>query len=186
MSNFEEQEFRDHTATFSKEGELPTLNWKKPGTGIFGVRYIIDQNILFVSGDLGFAVYRWSERITWDFLAGCDLDYFSSKCEASENGKMYIEFSQTLLIKQMEERIREYKELSEEDSFYKKSVEEMEELSWRFHTETEFEWNTFLKNNAYEMWSDDWYEAYPNGKQITGRCKLHLTGIKMAVSQKRS
>jgi len=88
--------FKEHTASFILETIPPTeatiLNWQKPGTWNYGMRFIIHRRWLVVLGDLGEAVYGWGQDITPDFLAQLNFDYFHSKCEASENGRKFESF----------------------------------------------------------------------------------------------
>jgi hypothetical protein len=65
--------------------EIIRLVWAKLGTGINRIDYLLYGNVLFVCGDLGEAVYQWSQPISLEFLADCDLDYFGSKCRASDS-----------------------------------------------------------------------------------------------------
>ena len=84
--------FKTHVAkfdetTFSDGTKILRLDWRRPGEVWYWVRYIISGRFLMVCGDIGEAVYEWSENLTWEFLAGCDSHYFASKCMASECGR---------------------------------------------------------------------------------------------------
>jgi hypothetical protein len=84
--------FRDHIVTNYDENEktgLIRITWKKPGSGTYAIVYIIDTHTarLSVVGDLGEAIYGWSGSISLNFIAGCDLHYFNSKCLASSCGE---------------------------------------------------------------------------------------------------
>lgn len=72
---------------------VPALRWKRPGTGNCWVDYFVFGSTLFVRGDLGDAVYQWSEPVTFEWLSGIDLSYFVSKCQASELGSLPREWS---------------------------------------------------------------------------------------------
>src|SRR5437879_2398129 len=56
------------------------------------MKLIIDNGTLIVIGDYGDAVYQWNERLTWKWLANMDINYFKGKCQASENGRNYVEW----------------------------------------------------------------------------------------------
>lgn len=86
-------------------GEL--IVWKRPGSGIFAIHYLLYHSVLFVTGDLGEAVYRWSQPISVPFLAGCNIDYFESKCVASESGREYRDWSEEECLTRIEEHLRE-------------------------------------------------------------------------------
>jgi hypothetical protein len=74
--------FAHHKATWDGRA----LRWAKPGTIANSITYILEGCYLTVLGDLGEAVYRWSENLTLDFLQGCSADYMLGKCKASEVG----------------------------------------------------------------------------------------------------
>lgn len=88
--------FKDHVAhrhdylAASNIGyNLQLMFWRKPGTSNYAMQYIISGRSLIIIGDTGDAVFEWGERITWDFLNGCDLHYFAEKCRASEAGTRF-------------------------------------------------------------------------------------------------
>ena len=74
--------FKDHKAELKDLGEIQILNWKKPGTICYYIRYIFDGNKMYVSGDLGEAVF-W---LTWNAdvhsFNGIHIDYFAKKLRA--------------------------------------------------------------------------------------------------------
>lgn len=83
MDEIETIWFKDHVATAQMiDHRLTRIFWNKPGTRCFSIVYLIDENNLFVTGDLGEAVYSWSGKIDLHFIRNCELDYFKSKCKA--------------------------------------------------------------------------------------------------------
>ena len=91
MKSLEEQHeawivdwFKDHQASLSDPRDsVQRLSWKKPGTTCYAMIFLLSGGYLCVLGDLGEAVYQWSEKVSLRFLADCSLDYFGSKCQAS-------------------------------------------------------------------------------------------------------
>jgi hypothetical protein len=80
--------FKNHKAfleevAFPGGSQIVKLLWRQPGTSINFIKYILHGSTLFVCGDLGEAVYDWPQAVDLGFLAGCDLDYFGGKCQAS-------------------------------------------------------------------------------------------------------
>lgn len=60
---------------------------RKDGSSHCYQRWIIDRGTLHVTGDNYAAIYNWnSSSITLEFLAKCNLGYFSSKCQADKDG----------------------------------------------------------------------------------------------------
>lgn len=93
-----EEWFANHVATYlsdstnTAEHPVIIINWQKPGRWDYGCRFIIHANWLTVIGDLGEAVYQWGERLTPEFLAKLNFDYFMGKCVASEVGRPFTAF----------------------------------------------------------------------------------------------
>jgi hypothetical protein len=84
-------EFKDHQAAMlTTDGNHVTLiEWRKPGTSINSVSFILKGRYLCVIGDLGDAVFAWSEIITPAFLASCDWHYMKGKCQCSPHGSKF-------------------------------------------------------------------------------------------------
>jgi hypothetical protein len=64
-------------------GKVEQFVWGEPGTRNCKIQYLLHNNYLYVSGDLGEAIYEWSEDVSLKFLADCGMDYFGGKCRAS-------------------------------------------------------------------------------------------------------
>ncbi len=83
--------FKEHKANqIGGPGMFPDcilINWQKPGTWTYGCRYILHRRWLIVVGDIGEAVFEWSQDLTPDFLLSINFDYFMGKCQASPSGK---------------------------------------------------------------------------------------------------
>jgi len=82
------EHFKDHVLTevFIREN-LKVFDFRKPDTGIYAQRWIIDRGCLIVTGDCYDATYWWnSTGISLKFLAGCGLSYFIEKCTADKDG----------------------------------------------------------------------------------------------------
>ena len=102
---------KDHKAIYSAKEDMETLSWKKSGTSVFGIDYIMRGNILIVTGDLGHAIYRWSSPVMLEWVSRCDLSYFAEKCVASETGsggkEWNAEIAKERFIKEVKIRINE-------------------------------------------------------------------------------
>ena len=89
------ERFKDHEiTTIYNLSDMKVFDFRnKSGTGNFHQRWIIDRSSLIVQGDCYTSVYRWSGKIDLKFLAGCDIGYFSSKCEADKDGAEQTQYS---------------------------------------------------------------------------------------------
>ena len=82
IQNVREHWFANHKATLrdyvDAEGNTITvIDWRKPGTGVFAIRYILDSNYLSVTGDAGDAIYQLTEKAELKHLAHYGMDYMA-------------------------------------------------------------------------------------------------------------
>lgn len=90
LKRIREEWFKNHIAEFVIcNDDFIKIKWREPGTWNMAIVYYIDckMGYLMVVGDLGEATYQWSAPISLDFVGGCNLDYFDSKCQASSCGE---------------------------------------------------------------------------------------------------
>lgn len=182
-------EFKDHVAKFTR-GEMPigpqfnkieALEWAQPGTGINRVVYLILGRMLIVYGDLGDAIYLWGgDGVTWDFLAGCDLDYFAQKCQASENGRTAREWDPEYAKHHFYGHFRELYELTD------KQIDKLiNEHGIHFD---KHDWYGFLHREGLNLRFGkkliDLCEIGSIGERVSWRTQMHLIGLKMAVEQR--
>ena len=81
---FENHEILEYNLFKCKESgrTITSLVWGKPGTNFYRIQYLIKDNVLFVSGDVGHYTYQFSEPITLEYFLskGTEADYYVSKC----------------------------------------------------------------------------------------------------------
>ena len=173
-------EFKDHMVIAheilgSDLGRLEYLRWQKPGTGIYGVDYVLKSATLFVSGDLGEASYIWSPPISLQWIAGCNLGYFHGKCTASEDGRYPHEWNE----KTMQKSVLEYFKYNQDCKGYKAFLEAHVPLHNR---EELIAWCHY--NDPTGLLGDDWWEWFIQGGEVVPfRTRAHLIGLKMAFPQ---
>lgn len=197
------ESYKDHVAKHviyeAGENKVEKLIWKKPGTINYAVCYMISGGYLFAYGDLGEAVYQWSDFIDFEFLAGLNVDYFAGKCQASEYERGYKDWCEIEAKEDVDELINsaaEYKECicveDAEDDEECKCFEKYKKDLWEKFRETggdgslysKDEWYEWCRESAYKVFGEDWGEWIGNtGEIVAHRCRLHLLGIKMAVEQ---
>lgn len=71
--------FKDHVATVTEHEGVTILDWRKPGTNMYAVRYIFSGNRLFISGDLGDAIYWLTWKATIASFEDVGLHYLMGK-----------------------------------------------------------------------------------------------------------
>lgn len=144
--------------------------WRKPDTGIYMVRYHIYRNRLIVTGDIGSAVYVWSENVSWNFLANCSIDYFAGKCIASEYGL----WGKTWNSECAEQRVREAVEDRDKNTYDEEAYEEAIRACGY-----EYGWLIFLgSSEGEELFGCD-SEYADIGMTYGIRIEGHLVGLKM-------
>ena len=177
-------DFKDHEATIDqylkfnnpdeKGIEIEVLTWKKPGTSNYMVRYLVSGNTLCVYGDLGEAVYQWSQDVTLDWISTLDLHYFKGKCQASEVGRDFKEWSR-------EKAFDTLKHMEKEGYFNWSDIELTDGLDALYDSR---EWEEWLRENGSEILGEDYWDwAFSIGHVINTRCMYHFIGLKMAMEQ---
>lgn len=172
------KDFHEHEATLRKLDGITELAWKKPGTGINSIIYLLRQNQLYVSGDMGAGVYCWSGKISLPFLNDCSLDYFQGKCEASETGAQFEQWDDT----KAKQRIEQFPSDFGED--FNLEIYNQEKSVMLGATSSQQEWVQWLSTDeAAEILGPDYWEYGGIGIDVHPRCIYHWLGLKMAYEQ---
>ncbi len=178
--------------------DFTIIKWHQPGTSFYSVTYIIRRNYLYVSGDIGEAVYCWGSTISPEFLAVCSLDYFAGKCQASEYGRGYKTWNGDIAykscisyIKDMiaEETCDNYYPVVAEDvspeqikAYLSKKADGMTTGDLKEACYSKYSLSRWLEDYGVEVFGQDFWEL-SFGEVIDIRCEGHLIGIKMAAEQ---
>lgn len=181
--------FEDHVAEYKElNNEISILDWKKPGTICFGVRYVFDGGYLYISGDLGEAVFT----LTWNgnpksFL-NVNPHYFHEKLTAYRDEKYAFDSGEAR--KRLEEEIMNLKDDYNPDGIDKEHLEVLEEiknLTGGCSTNKEWEYKIAYETDLFEKLQnhdrDCWEWIFRVGEVIPTRIKSYLIGIKMAAEQ---
>lgn len=175
--------FSDHQAILTKHGDLEVLGWKKPGTNIYYCRYVFDQNRIYISGDIGQAIFDLTWKATIHSFDDINLGYFYSKLSAFSDDKK--DFKSEDAVKRLREWLNDLHEGGVEYDH-----EEMKELFGQARGVTEhWEWAEAIhKQESFisELDPDYWEWMYDCGDEIPIRIKGYLIGLKMASVQLRS
>ncbi len=195
------EEWKNHVATYEKHGEdLETLQWKNPAENHFAIFYVRQHGCLMIWGDLGSAVHRWYPDMSMESMADTSLDYFVSKCEASEEGRKPYAFD----YKEAEKDIKQYFDEFAKDRNHEyepdpdvkwaneeligRAKQEMLFDYWNGHgnLEDQYTWVAWMRDHADEVFGDDWWDGgFPVdcGEKLSERTKLHHDGLKAAFKQ---
>jgi len=175
--------FPEHEAThykidkFGPHEDVEVLTWRKPGTSTFYVQYITIGHRLIVTGDIGEAVYGWSQKVTLAWVAGCNYDYIHGKCQASEGGRssQWNEWSPDEVKQSIKEAVEEDEELSDDHAAV---------ISAYSYADCQEEWVQFLSSReAQAVFGSDAWERASDGEVLPIRLLGHVEGLKMAMKQ---
>jgi hypothetical protein len=181
------QDFREHKASFSEfsngKDKIFHLSWKAPKTRINSVNYYIVNNVLFIEGDLFEGVFSWSQDISWEFLADCRIDYFSSKCRASETGVHPFSYCEATCREEIQRRITDMEKESDE-GFQERWASLKEDLN--FYDQNQFGFSLEQNWDAVcDLFGHDCYEWIFDCGKISNHYLVHwLVGIQEALKQK--
>lgn len=172
--------FKDHQATYEEHGDLKVLQWKKPGTIYYMVRYVFDGCKMYVSGDLGEAVFCFTEKA--DLFRQCkySLYYFEVKLTAFSEDRRGFDSDQAI------QRLREWlKEIKEDEAIYDHdSMRELFEEARSCNSKSE--WAGIVNQHSdfiSELDCNYWEWFYNIGDVIPIRIRSYLVGLKMAAEQ---
>lgn len=174
VANFDEVMMTERSVS-SERPLIQTLNWRKPESSTYFCGYLIRRGMLFVYGDIGEAVYGWSQDLTWEWLAGLDLDYFAGKCFASETGRGFRGWDPRKAKARLDEL------LFGNDNLIKKFRRVEEPCTGLRH-----DWHHWLSQYGSDVFGDSNIslgEISNIGDCVHIRCHGHLLGIRMAVEQ---
>jgi len=175
-----EEWFKDHVATYTNHGDLKILEWKKPGTIIYMVRYVFDGNKMYVSGDLGEAVFCFTEKADLGRQSKYDLHYFEGKLMAFSDDRR--DFDSDQAVKRLREWLKDLKESSTNyDNYLMRllfsDVRSCGSVSeWHHHVDNYSQLISKLDHNYWEW-------MYDIGNVIPTRIRSYLIGLEMAAEQ---
>lgn len=181
-----EKAFENHVPTLSTYGKAVVLDWKNiNGSYDYAVRYVMLDDVLYISGDLGSAVVQLKEKATLKNISSYHLDYFVKRIECSTD---LYDFDP----KDAENEIREYmyEVLENDDGLDDNETYAIEMLIYqlvenaKITNEIWFDDNASKQlikiNNMFSGFVFDEYDFEDFGKSISMFVILWLTGIKMA------
>ena len=139
--------------------------------------YLILGNRLIVVGDCGSAVYEWSEKIDLAFLAGCALDYFASKCSASQTGSggrsWDFHYAEAALVEAFTER----RAAGEPEPSPAAVADALRAAG------SAAEWSRWLGDEGYDVFGEDYCDYARIGEVEAPTTIIHWLGLQLAHEQ---
>ncbi|WP_075824162.1 hypothetical protein [Clostridium perfringens] len=175
-----EKWFKNHIAKVEFDSEdLKIINWGQPGTNLYRVRYVFDKNRLYISGDIGSAIFQVGSKIDINFFKDINIWYFFDKLEAMSCNR--YDWSVKECLRSLDEWI--YQVGNNKTSY------ELELLRERAsYCSTKEEWIYQIVNNEYndlirnlDCCYDEW--IYDIGQVIPRRVYGWLIGLEMILEE---
>lgn len=168
--------FAEHKAELKVSGNMQIVDWRKPGTGCYRVRYVFDQEggRIYISGDLGEAVVQPTWPATFGATCGAvcggtyivNEHYFLEKVRASSDRYEYDR-------EEAEKAVREKCPGIDEDDL-ETVMSDFDDRWGLAHIER-------TACNVLEGFDRDYWEWFTTaGQSVDGRIYLWLVGLKMA------
>lgn len=183
LKEIKELWFKDHVATYTKiNDDLRILDWKRPNSIEFSVRYVMDGHYLYITGDLYSAIFCFSDYATLEKLGRYNMYYFCSKLSTMQ--KKGHDFNTDLAIKQLVEKKNEFKEEYDyTESELKPVFDELIMLA--NDSSSSDDWaNNVNFNYTGDIFDYDMHEwVYDIGEETSIYLIAYLTGLQMAYEQ---
>lgn len=183
-----ERWFENHKIkSITGEDGFQRIIWGEEGTSMYQINYVLAGRNVFVSGDLGDAVYSLTCAATLENIKDFNLSYFTKKLTASEHPK--YDFDSKLAQSEIKEYfidmfdVDAIKDLEEEDG----------ELLAELLSETE-EWGScdHFSAGIYSIYSNtnvDWFDSESAsyvadcGKKLSYSLISYWVGLQMIAEQ---
>ncbi|MED4455925.1 hypothetical protein [Metabacillus fastidiosus] len=174
--------FSEHIATLTQHRDLQVLQWEKPGTNTYSCRYVFDGNKMYISGDIGEAVFWLTWKADIHSFNDIHVGYFEEKLTAYSGQRR--DYDGTKARQQLEDWRIEL--IEEEVPFDIDTFREM--ISAAESCSSKEEWALNCVNDEYsefisELEADYWEWIYNIGDKMPRRIIGYLVGLKMASKQ---
>lgn len=181
--------FKDHKAELIRCGDITILNWRNPNSYSYYVRYVFDGNKIYISGDIGEAVFNLTWKADINSFTDLSLGYFLSKMSTCLNGKIDYdgEEAKRSLIEWKNELLEEKEFDDDEDKEeFIETIAEIIDAAESCSSYDEWAWQ-YCNGEYYDFISEndpDYCEwIYNVGNVIPYHNYAFLEGLKMASEQ---
>lgn len=171
--------FKNHVANIEGEEGLQKIVWGEEGTFMYRTKYILSGNNVFISGDIGEAVYTLTCPATLENIKGFNLSYFTGKLRAFCESK--YKFNEQLAKKQLRDYWKEYdlNKLEDGKEIYDRIRNAIEESS----TVEMYQGWLMTVYEGTSADSDLMEAVWDFGQQLSYRLIGYWVGLRMAIEQ---
>lgn len=192
--NLEKQKenFKDHIATFTDYGNIKILDFKRPNSSEYRIRFLFEEDYcrLHISGDLGELIASNYNNMTYEKFSGFvnDVGYFEGKIDC-HNRPIYtydkdLAGEELLEMAEKDDWLRFSDKYKYEDDEEERLNDIIDDILYDFDDERGIGSKGYEELNDLE---DDAYEfAYDLGKKETGILDLYMLAFKLAKEQLNS
>lgn len=187
--------FKDHVATVTEHGSVTFLDWSEPGTSFYSVRYIFSGSSLFITGDIGDAVFSLTRRATIDSFEGTNLSYLMRKlsCSSRDRWNFDDETAYQQLDEWLDESIHDLTDDSGEaiDDYHERIIQQCKDIHrdlrsavFQYHNEAVYKHEVWRCYQEYDDTDAEEFEMISDfGRQLPNEFIAYLLGIQMANEQ---
>lgn len=188
MKEIREEWFENHTIK-KRQGwtGFERIIWGEKGTRMYQVEYVLYNNMVFVTGDLGDAAYSLTCKATLENIKDFDLHYFTGKLTAHEPSRW--DFDKQLAQKEIDDYIFDWCDISYLDQLDEDERELYEELldaTRNWNTHEHFKTAVF---SIFERTSVEWFDGEAShlisecGKRLPYCFIAYWLGLQMVIEQ---
>lgn len=178
--------FGDHKAKLVEKGPVSWLLWKKPGTSMYSVKYVFFGRNLFISGDLGEAVFDLTWNATLESFKDINLSYLMRKLSCSSRDRWHFndKLAKQELNEYFEDRIDD-----DDQAFLEEAKEVKEAIEGAIDESTDCKGMEFWTWCAYQDLSLNYFDSEDFdlfsrfGQELPWHFIAYLEGLKMALEQ---
>ena len=154
-----ENKFKDHVAELTEVNGTQIVFWHKPGTVIYSMNVIYSKNFIYISGDLGDAVFKTTWITNYKNCGNNDFYYLLGKLSCTNRGeKIWLSDE---CIKDIDEWHKETIEYAIDDEAPKEYLVRLKEFAeeLKYYTDDKYEYMSNLQNSNLDDF-DEPTESY--------------------------
>ncbi len=183
----EKENFKEHVATFTDYGNIKILDFKKPNSSYYRIRFMFEEDYcrLHISGDLGGLIATNYNNMTWDGFSDFldNRGYFEEKIDCHERAIYYYDYDKAK--KDLEDKLDWWEPVPDFDFETPEEIkaEKIEDILEDFYEVTG------IGSAGYATLSEidpDCFEYISYvGREETGILELYMLAFKLATKQLR-
>ena len=181
----QKERFKDHIATFTDYGNIKILDFKKPDSSEYRIRFMFEEDYcrLHISGDLGDLIASNYNNMTYDKFSDFvnNAGYFEEKIDC---------MSRCVYFYDRDKAVTDLKKLIEEHLIADELMEKTYNSNLEYAIDDvleNFDENRGISEKGYEIMdnliTDFWEEARYIGRDRTGILEVYLLAFKLATQQ---